>query len=576
MTNKNNGFDLDRKWQSPKAKRYAFTFIALFVCLIIIYGNSFRCSWHLDDFANIVNNPNVHLKSLSLDHIKKAFYDPYYEHNKISRPLSYLTFALNYYLNDNGVFGYHVVNFCIHYLAAAFLFLLIYNTLQLPMLHRQYQRTAYPIALLSVFLWATHPIQVSAVTYIVQRMASMASMFYIMAMYFYVRGRLSTVTGKRTVYFSLCLGSVFFSLASKEIAVMFPVSIFLYDLFLIQGISRQNIRKNLKIGIILLLTILVISFFYVDISSIAGAYKYRPFTLTERLLTEPRVILFYLSLLLYPVSSRLTLLHDVEFSRSLFTPWTTLPAIIIILLLILMATWKSGKRPLIGYCILFFFLNHLIEGSIISLELVFEHRNYLPSMFVFVPIAIWGVYIINYFSYKKQLQLTILFLVVFLLSAQGHTTYLRNITFSNSMTLWTDNINKAPNLHRPRHNLAKALLVYGFYDEGILEMKKALDAKAGARITQKFATHYNMGLYYFYQGQYDKSLEQYLKIFEYLPDNPKIYQRIAIVLLAKGDLSRAEKYVMKALALEPDAPQLRQTLNLILAKKRETDGVPEN
>ena len=210
MISMNNGFNLDRKWQSPKAKRVAFTFSALFVCLIIIYGNSFQCSWHLDDYVNIVNNSNIHLKSLSWSHIKQTFYDPHYEHNMINRPLSYLTFALNYYLNDTSVFGYHVVNFCIHYLAATFLFLLIYNTLQLPMLHRQYQKTAYPIAMLAVFLWATHPIQVSAVTYIVQRMASMASMFYIMAMYFYVKGRLSTETGKRAVYFSLCLGSVCF------------------------------------------------------------------------------------------------------------------------------------------------------------------------------------------------------------------------------------------------------------------------------------------------------------------------------------------------------------------------------
>jgi len=147
MISKNNNRDLHHK--ALDAQRYVFTIIALFVVLIIIYGNSFHNEWHLDDYENIVNNPAVHLKSLSFNHIQKVF------PGRLSGrflPLSLCTFALNYYFGGTSVFGYHVVNFFIHYIASLFLFLLIYRTLQLPGLNRQYQETAYPIALLCVFL----------------------------------------------------------------------------------------------------------------------------------------------------------------------------------------------------------------------------------------------------------------------------------------------------------------------------------------------------------------------------------------------------------------------------------------
>ena len=119
------------------------------------------------------------------------------------RPLSYLTFALNYHIGGGNVFGFHVVNFAIHYLASIFLFLIIYNTLRLPLLNDRYEKNAYAIALLSVFFWATHPIQVTAVTLIVQRMASMAGMFYIMGMYFYLKGRTTSSTKKRIGLFGV-------------------------------------------------------------------------------------------------------------------------------------------------------------------------------------------------------------------------------------------------------------------------------------------------------------------------------------------------------------------------------------
>jgi tetratricopeptide (TPR) repeat protein len=572
MISKENSFDLILKWHFPDTKRYAFVFIVLFVSLIIIYGNSFHCAWQFDDFANIVRNENVHLKTLSWENIIKTFYVKGFEKKGIIRPLSYVTFALNFHIGGGNVFGFHVVNFAIHYMASIFLFLFIYNTLQLPILNGRYEKNAYAVALLSVFFWATHPIQVTAVTYIVQRMASMAGMFYIMAMYFYLKGRTKSSTKNRIPFFALCGFAAMLSFASKENAAMLPVSIFLYDLFLIQGLTRENVKKNLKFAILPVLIILVLGHFYVDQSTIFDDYKLRPFTIWERILTEPRVILFYISLLLYPINSRLTMLHDIEISRSLLTPWTTLPAIFSISIIIIIAFWVGRKRPLISFCIIFFFINHIIEGSVIPLELIFEHTNYLPSMFIFLPITILIVYILDYFSYKKSVQLIMSFSVVFLIAAQGHTTHMRNAIFKDAITLWHDNIIKSPNLHRPHHNLGDGLLIFGNYEEGASELKKALDAKQGASINQKLNTHYRLGIYYLnITEEYDKALEHFQKILRHVPNHADALNKIATIMFYKNDLANAEKYIKKAIRLHPDSNKLHSTLSLILLKKGDPD-----
>jgi len=129
------------------------------------------------------------MKSFSWLEIKHCILDS--DQKILWRPLAVLSFALNYKFGGMDVFGFHVVNFIIHYLAAVFLFLFIHNTLKLPLLREKYSLIAYPIALLATFFWALNPVHVTCVTYIVQRYASMVGLFYIMTMYFYLKARTS-------------------------------------------------------------------------------------------------------------------------------------------------------------------------------------------------------------------------------------------------------------------------------------------------------------------------------------------------------------------------------------------------
>ncbi len=295
-----------------------------------------------------------------------------------------------------------------------------------------------------------------------------------MSMYFYLKARTQDKFSHSIILFSFCFISGLAAVLSKENAAMLPLCILIYDLFIIQGLNKENIKKFLKYAALPFVVILIIGFIYTDFSSVFGGYEIRDFTMMQRLLTEPRVILFYLSLLFYPINSRLTLLYDIDVSRSLFQPWTTIPAILLIAIIIGFAFYIAKKRPLISFCIIFYFLNHIIEGSIFSLELIYEHRNYLPSMLLFIIPSFLIIHVLDYFSYKKTIQFACAVGVIIILTGLGDITYRRNAIVSNDFSLWYDNAEKYPNLSRNHSNLGNAYIHRQQRDKALSEYEKAM------------------------------------------------------------------------------------------------------
>jgi tetratricopeptide (TPR) repeat protein len=466
------------------------------------------------------------------------------------------------------VFGFHVVNFIIHYLAAVFLFLFIHNTLKLPLLRDKYALIAYPVALLATFFWALNPVQVTSITYIVQRMASMAGLFYIMSMYFYLKARTTGRTGSSICFFAASAAAGLAAMLTKENAAMLPVIIILFDLFLIQGVTKYNILKFGKILILPLLLIAILGFVYTGgFSNILDGYAGRNFTLAQRLLTEPRVILFYLSLLFYPIGSRLTLLYDIDISRSLFQPWTTIPSILIILLIISFAFYIARKRPLISFCIIFYFLNHLLEGSFIPLELMYEHRNYLPSMLLFVPLAEFILYMIHYFSYKKIIQFAVALCIVILIVGEGDITYSRNKIVSDDFLLWFDNIDKSPGLSRPHSNLGRIYYMADQKEKALHEYEKALSLNNFGSREAKAIQQSNLGLYYFEEMK-DDPATGYLQassaiLAEYIPN----ITLMAKIKIRQNKIKEAEQMIADKLIKYPNHRELLELYSFILLKQ---------
>ncbi len=568
MITKNNGFDLNIKLRFPDGGKYAFTFIVLFVILIIIYANSFHGEWHYDDNPNIVHNTSVHTKDLSWQEIEKSFDF----RRTLSRPIAYISFAINYYFGRLNTYGYHIVNFAIHYIASIFLFLFIYNTLKLPNLRNSYGTSSYSIALLAAFLWAINPLQVLAVSVVVQRMASMAAMFYIISLYLYLKIRTGGSLRLKIVFGILCLLSSLMAFGTKENATMLPVTAFLYDLILIQGITRKNLRKNIFIAIIPLALIFLFTLFYIDFKSVLDGYEIRPFSLSERLLTEPRIVLFYISLLLYPLSSRLTLLHDIDISKGLIIPWDTLPSILLILALIILAFSIARKWPFVSFSILFFFINHLIESSIFPLELIYEHRNYLPSMLFFVPISIVIILVLDYFSYRKSIQWVIAFVLILIMITQGHTVYLRNNILKSEFRLWYDNAEKYPRLSVVHTNLGKHYWRMGQYEKGFEESNRAIESDWYLNSQQRGLAYYNAGLYYQYEGNIAAASDLYKKSVELSPFNENGWAAMANLEVESGNIAGAHDYIRKAKEAGLNSPIIRAIQCKILLKNNQIDN----
>jgi tetratricopeptide (TPR) repeat protein len=442
-------------------------FLLLSILIFICYCNTFSVPWQFDDPPNITENYPLHITSLQPEVIWNTFFARPYYPGTLERPLSNFSFALNWYIGKDNTLGYHIINLLIHIFTSFFLFKTISILTKTSISIKYTENDIFFISLLSSALWAINPIQTQAVTYIVQRMASMAAMFFILAIYNFIKARESKNLKKTFIHIILCILFFCFSIASKENAITLIPSLLLTEILFLY-------KKNDKLSNISIATLIIVNtafflsalYYAYDnnlLQSITNQYEGRPFTLSERLLTQPSILIFYLTLILYPSPSRLSIDHSFPLSNSLLDPWTTLPAIILIIILIFIAIVQWQKRPLLSYAISFFFINHVIESTIIPLELIFEHRNYLPSLFIFLPLSAWLCSILNSLSKTNKFLFKVVFISIsFTIILIGIGTYIRNTVWATEESLWADVLKKAPNSARA---LGKLGIIYGWNKE---------------------------------------------------------------------------------------------------------------
>ncbi len=540
----------------PSRKLFAFTFFSLLI--FAIYSNTFYASWQFDDRPNILNNYHLHINSLKPDKLINTFFTDPRNPEELSdrpyRPVSYVTFAVNWYFGQDHVVGYHVVNTVIHVFNAFFLFLFILNLLKTPNLRNYCPGNPFLIAFFASALWAANPIQTQAVTYIVQRMTQLAALFYLLGMLAYLKARFNARPVRRVAWLTLCLIFYLLGVNSKPNAAMMPMAILLLEMTFFQDLSDGAVKKKIIFfaaaiaGIIILMGSVVflrgepVTFF-------SDLYATRTFTLLERLLTQPRIILFYLSQIFYPLPGRLSIAHDVVMSSSFFNSWTTPASFLIIFGLILFSVCQIQTRPILSFSILFFFLNQAIESSIIPLELIFEHRNYLPSLFLFLPVACAFDYLMAACKHKNRiLYFAPIGLLLALLCFFSVGTYIRNHAWKNEISLWMDAATKAPQDARVLNNLA-IRMAWGDashhplrYDMALQLLETALD-KNMPTVYFKADIYGNMALIHFYKKQnHQTGLQFFDKALEIYPDNFKIRRDLVNALINNKSFDEALRH----------------------------------
>lgn len=337
-----------------------------------------------DDIGNIVQNPAIHIHDLGAASLLQAMLSS--PGGGLMRPLSMLSFALDAYFWGLSPFAFKFTNILIHLACGLSLGLVAREIL---IARAEELRDALPrreIAWLSLgvaLLWSVHPLDLTAVLYAVQRDTCLAALFSALAILAYLTGRRREREGRSgtwLIWFWTPLAIVA-GILSKENAALVPVLLLLVEWLVLGGAAGRTRRRTLAFyGVFLLLPgIGVAALLVLHPATLFASYAGRDYGMYQRLLSESRILMDYLRWAVLPDLRQLGLFHDdIAASRGLLEPISTLMSCLAIAATLGLAVALRKRLPLLSLGILWFFAGHLIESTVLPLELAFEHRNYLP------------------------------------------------------------------------------------------------------------------------------------------------------------------------------------------------------
>lgn len=343
-----------------------------------IYWPGLHGAFFFDDATSIVLPEGIRLETLTFESVCQALASGY--SGPFGRPVAQLTFALNHYFSGFDPFAFKATNLAIHFACGILVFVL---SLRLLAAARPRAKQGYVVIASGVVagLWLLHPIQLLPVLHVVQRMTSLSAFFLLAALLLHIIGR--ELSGRAGPAMLFLAWAVLWPLSffSKETGLLFPVFVLAWELM----IRRAAVGRldRLARGYAVLsgaAALAVLAYLCTPYANwLWSGYDMRPFTLMERLLTESRVLWFYLGLIVAPRLEEFGLYHDdIAVSSGLFTPWTTTPALLA-LLVIAGLVWRWRVRaPIVAFGLAWFLIGHAMESTFLPLEIAHEHRNYLP------------------------------------------------------------------------------------------------------------------------------------------------------------------------------------------------------
>jgi protein O-mannosyl-transferase len=369
----------------------------ILMVVVAVFWNGLYGSFFFDDEANVLQVESLRLNEITLAALQEAW------NSGIAglggRPVAQLSFALNHYFSGFDPFAFKATNLVFHLLTGVLVFFVAQRLLVAPI-----------FAGVAAALWLLHPIQMTSVLYVVQRMTSLSALFVLAGCLLHIIGR--ERGGHKGIVWMLLGWLVCWPLAffSKEIAILFPLLVLVWELVVRRAIVGRLDRFALTLLLVLGLGAAAsLSYLLLPASQwLWAGYEMRGFTMTERLLTEGRVLWLYLGLIVFPRLEAFSLYHDdIPLSTSLLDPWTTLPAWLGLIALAWMA-WRLRQRaPLLSFGIAWFLVGHLLESTVLPLEIAHEHRNYLPSFGLFIAAAWALMQAVQHPRWQKTLGITV-------------------------------------------------------------------------------------------------------------------------------------------------------------------------
>jgi tetratricopeptide (TPR) repeat protein len=519
----------------------------------LVYSNSFHSPFQFDDDLYIIKNRDI--TDLS------NFWPPFG-----TRYFTFLTFALNYYSGGMEVLGFHAVNFLIHAANGLLVFALATVTFNTPCFKRHApglsQKTSLSAALLISLIFVSHPVQTEAVAYISQRFTSLAAFFYLASLTLFAKWRADRASGAASpVLYVLSVAAALMGQMTKEICFTLPFVIALYDFtFFSGGLDRKRAAYLAPF----MAALLIIPLTLLNPELVPGTWakvsrqqveEMTTFSRYEYLITQFRVIVTYLRLIVLPVDQQLD--YDYTLFKSFFTPQVFLSFILLAALfifslyLLIRSHAKGGLQALAAFGILWFFITLSIESSIVPIkDLIFEHRLYLPSVgaaFVFGYISISAA---GYIEKKRGRTPASVIMVVTALTVipLGTAAHLRNNVWSGSAELWEDVLSKNQGEAMGYINLANAYVEQGRVDEAISRYKESL------KFEKVFypQTYFGLGNAYLKKGMTGEAIAAYKEAVRHKPDYLDAHYNLGNAYASQGMLNEALSEYGEALRIQPD------------------------
>ena len=577
--------------------RAALVAALILVAGLLVYHNALSHPFHFDDRPNILLNYFIHLRSLDLSAVSQAMFKSAIPH----RPVANLTLALNYYFGRINPAGYQAVNLAIHLFNGLLVYLFLAQLLSYLAGRGRFQGAPDLVALLAALLWLVNPVQSQSVVYIVQRMNSLAVLFYLLALVAWFRFRISVRPDSirsplRWLYLAGAVISFGLGLGSKEIVATLPLAVLLIEIFCFRDLDLKWLRRyawTLGLALLFMAVFGVIVLAGHPLQQLRNYYAGREWTLAERLLTEPRVIWHYLLIFFFPLPAWMNLDYDIPVSTVALSPPSTLPALIGILALLVLAVVNARRTPLLSFATLWFFLHLALESTFIPLEIAFDHRLYLPSVGLVLLVAVALLRLAG--SQKRMIPAAAVVAVLWAALAWARVqdwrteeALWRNCVRKSplkarTVTVLGDTYGKAGDTKRAEPLYLRAIRLDPKYDKAynnLANIYNLTDRREQAIETLKQAIAYNprsghpynnLGKNLLELRRYPEAADALARAVELMPYNAEAHNNYAAALGSLGKYPEAEAEFRRSLEIDPDLPETYSNLAILYQRQNRLD-----
>lgn len=542
---------------SPRA---SWLFPLLLVVLgVSVYANAVSTPFVFDDKDYILDNPTVPHLFAPTRHLPPYPQTGYMDDN--TRPVVFLTLAVDYTLGGYSPAIFHLTNILIHLLAALTLYGILRRVFSLPQLSARFAEPAASLAFTIAAVWVVHPLNTMAVTYIWQRCESLMGLFYLLTVYCFLRG--ATATSKGHGWFIVAITCCLLGMGSKEVMVSAPIFILLFDRALLAGSFRAALAQRWRVHAGLFACLALLAWLTtnaekfhsnpgVGIKTFAGTMQY--------LATMPSVYCFYLLRTVWPTP--LCLDHQWRLATGVAD---ILPYLIPVVVVLGATAWAFVKRPAWSLPGLGFLLILAPTSSIMPMpDPVCEYRNYLP-LTLLLSAGICGIYLLlnavlpatglaGLSRNMRRLLWSVIGGVILLLS---YLTIERNFVYRGDISLWRDVVRQYPDNSRGRYNLANALNKKGRFEEAQVEYKR------GRQLAPLAVRNLvNMGTNLLALGRVAEACEVLRRAITLKPDNGLAELNLGLALRRVGDGTTALPHLERAAKLLPNDPRTHKSLGV--------------